>query len=40
MPTRSSRAGLVRGKRIRQWTFYKRDERRIAEVKREIRSAW
>ena len=35
-----SRAGLVRAKRIKQWTFYKRDERRIAEVKRELRSAW
>ena len=35
-----SRAGLVRGKRIKQWTFYKRDEKRIAEVKREFRSAW
>ena len=35
-----SSAGLVRGKRIRQWTFYKRDEARIAEVKREFQSAW
>jgi len=33
-------AGLLRGKRIKQWTFYKRDEKRIAEVKREFRSAW
>jgi DNA-binding transcriptional ArsR family regulator len=33
-------AGLVRGKRIKQWTFYKRDEKRIAEVKRAFRSAW
>jgi ArsR family transcriptional regulator len=33
-------AGLVRGKRIRQWTFYKRDERRIADVKRAMRSAF
>jgi DNA-binding transcriptional ArsR family regulator len=33
-------AGLLRPKRIRQWTFYKRDERRIAEIKREFRSAW
>jgi len=32
-------AGLVKAKRIKQWTFYKRDERRIAEVKRAIRSA-
>ncbi|MDQ6894032.1 MAG: helix-turn-helix domain-containing protein [Acidobacteriota bacterium] len=29
-----SQAGLVRGKRIRQWTFYRRDEARIREVKR------
>src|SRR6266513_4006111 len=27
-------AGLIRGKRIKQWTFYKRDEKRIREVKR------
>lgn len=31
-------AGLVRVKRIRQWMFYKRDEKRIAEVKRAFRS--
>lgn len=35
-----SQAGLVRAKRIKQWTFYKRDEKRIAEVKRAFRSAW
>jgi ArsR family transcriptional regulator len=35
-----ARAGLVRGKRIKQWTFYKRDEARIAAVKRAFRSAW
>lgn len=34
------RAGLVRAKRIKQWTFYKRDERRIASVKRAFQSAW
>ena len=34
-----SRAGLVRAKRIKQWTFYTRDEKRIAEVKRAFRSA-
>ena len=33
-------AGLVRAKRIKQWTFYKRDEARIAAVKREFKSAW
>jgi DNA-binding transcriptional ArsR family regulator len=27
-------AGLVTAKRIKQWTFYKRDEARIAEFKR------
>jgi ArsR family transcriptional regulator len=31
-----SHAGLVRPKRIKQWTFYKRDEARIREVKKEI----
>ena len=35
-----SHAGLVAGKRIKQWTFYKRNEKRIAEVKRAFRSAW
>jgi DNA-binding transcriptional ArsR family regulator len=29
-----SDAGLLRGKRMKNWTFYKRDESRIAEVKR------
>ena len=33
-------AGLIRGKRIKQWTFYKRDEKRIAEVKRAFRLAF
>ncbi|MBV8776937.1 MAG: winged helix-turn-helix transcriptional regulator [Alphaproteobacteria bacterium] len=33
-------AGLVRGKRIKQWTFYKRDEERIAAVKSALQSAW
>lgn len=31
-----SRAGLIRGKRIKQWTFYRRQESRIAQVKRAI----
>jgi ArsR family transcriptional regulator len=30
------RAGLIRSKRIKQWTFYKRDEAAIAKVKRAI----
>jgi ArsR family transcriptional regulator len=29
-------AGLVRGKRIKQWTFYRRDEARIQKIKRII----
>ncbi len=29
-------AGLVRGKRIKQWTFYKRDERAIKALKTGI----
>ncbi|MBK5256194.1 MAG: helix-turn-helix transcriptional regulator [Vicinamibacteria bacterium] len=35
-----TQAGLLRAKRIKQWTFYKRDETRIAEAKRALRSAW
>jgi DNA-binding transcriptional ArsR family regulator len=31
-------AGLIRGKRIKQWTFYRRDERRIAAIKAAIAS--
>jgi DNA-binding transcriptional ArsR family regulator len=31
-----SQVGLLQGKRIKQWTFYKRDESRIKEVKRAI----
>src|SRR5262247_2912179 len=31
-----SQAGLVRGKRIKQWTFYKRDEKRIRQIKAAI----
>jgi ArsR family transcriptional regulator len=29
-------AGLIRGKRIRQWTFYKRDEKTIRKIKRML----
>jgi DNA-binding transcriptional ArsR family regulator len=31
-----TQAGLIRGKRIKQWTFYKRDEERIAAIKDDI----
>jgi DNA-binding transcriptional ArsR family regulator len=33
-----SHAGLVRAKRIKQWTFYKRDEACIRAVKKTITS--
>ena len=33
-----SHAGLVRGKRIKQWIFYKREEARIREIKKAIQS--
>jgi ArsR family transcriptional regulator len=29
-------AGLIRGKRIKQWTFYRRDEPSIRELKSRI----
>jgi DNA-binding transcriptional ArsR family regulator len=35
-----SHAGLIRGKRIKQWTFYKRDEKRISMIKRAFRIVW
>jgi DNA-binding transcriptional ArsR family regulator len=31
-----SRAGLVSAKRVKQWTFYKRDEGRIARLKATV----
>ena len=31
-----SQAGLIRGKRIKQWTFYKRDEAGIKELKKML----
>jgi len=35
-----TQAGLLRARRIKQWTFYRRDEERIARVKRAFQSAW
>jgi ArsR family transcriptional regulator len=29
-------AGLIRGKRIKKWTFYKRNEKQIARMKRTV----
>lgn len=31
-----SQAGLLNSKRVKQWTFYKRDEARISMIKRAI----
>jgi DNA-binding transcriptional ArsR family regulator len=31
-----SQAGLVRAKRIKQWTFYRRDEARIRALKKDV----
>ena len=33
-----SQAGLIRGKRIKQWVFYKRDEVRIRAVKKALQT--
>jgi ArsR family transcriptional regulator len=33
-------AGLVHGKKIKQWVFYQRDEDRIAEVKELLSGDW
>lgn len=35
-----SQVGLVEGKRIKQWVFYRRNEKRISEVKRALRGDW
>jgi ArsR family transcriptional regulator len=31
-----AQAGLIRGKRIKQWTFYRREEPHIRELKSRI----
>jgi len=30
------RAGLIRGKRLKQWTFYKRDDAEIKRIKKTV----
>jgi DNA-binding transcriptional ArsR family regulator len=35
-----SRAGLIRGTKIKQWVFYQRDEDRIAAAKELLSSEW
>lgn len=32
--------GLLSAKKIKQWTFYQRDEQRIAEIKRMLSEEW
>jgi DNA-binding transcriptional ArsR family regulator len=34
-----TQAGLLRGKRIKQWTFYQRDEANIRKLKRALLSS-
>ena len=35
-----TQAGLVRGKKIKQWVFYRRDEDQIAWAKEALSSEW
>jgi len=35
-----SQAGLIQGKKIKQWVFYRRDEDRIASAKEMLNSDW
>jgi DNA-binding transcriptional ArsR family regulator len=35
-----SQAGLIRGTKIKQWVFYRRNEERIAEAKGVLSSDW
>jgi ArsR family transcriptional regulator len=35
-----AQAGLIRGKKIRQWVFYQRDEGRIGQAKEALSGDW
>jgi ArsR family transcriptional regulator len=35
-----SRVGLVRGRKIKQWVFYQRDEARIEQARRMLGGDW
>ena len=35
-----SQVGLIRGKKIKQWVFYQRNEDRIAELKESLSGDW
>jgi len=32
--------GVLRAKKLKQWTFYQRDEERITQVKRMLQEGW
>ena len=35
-----SQAGLIRGRKIKHWVFYRRDENRIAQAKEMLSGGW
>jgi ArsR family transcriptional regulator len=35
-----TRAGLIRGTKIKQWVFYQRDERAIAQARKTLGGNW
>lgn len=35
-----TQAGLIRAKRIKKWTFYRRNEPRIRQIKQSFRTEW
>jgi DNA-binding transcriptional ArsR family regulator len=35
-----ARTGLIRGKKIKQWVFYRRDEERIEAIKATLGGQW
>ena len=35
-----TRAGLIRGKKIKQWVFYQRDEERVMQARRALGGDW
>jgi ArsR family transcriptional regulator len=35
-----SQAGLIRGRKVRQWVFYQRDEDAIAQAKEALAGDW
>jgi DNA-binding transcriptional ArsR family regulator len=35
-----AQAGLIRGTKIKQWVFYRREEKRIRQVKKALGGGW